>query len=893
MHCLSWKEIKSIACTTFLLVSEIYVTIGAPSPLGASQAAVSNPNISSFRSGSLRLSVGQSVRSNNGQYTLLMQADGNLVLYHINKAFFSTLTQGTGSTYSIFQSDGNLVVYNSVGQPKWNSHTAGNPGSTLVVQDDGNLVIYNSARIAIWNSQSNFGSNVFVNHLVTGTNANTRIVSPVYPTEDVVVADYDAVLDFHADRTGVVEAGGIIQSALDQCERDGGGTVWLPVGKYLVSSAIKIHPYCYLRGDWCDPDRIQGQSAAGSYGTLILANVPQSNPFQGSGGNSVFTLETNSGLMGVTIFYPTQSLNGVISFGYSIIVQDGSAMSLIQDVTLLNSYAGVIISPNPSATNAHEFARVRNLKGTALMRGMTSNNSSDADVYENIVFSGKYWSEANTLCVPPSLSEISNYTLLAGIAFAFQDLEQSQIDLISANSYQVGIQVNPYVRQPMCAFFIDANISNCFEALLCLPSSLDARWGLSFTGGTLSGSYSVLNESNYSWIMGNQASFNGAVLGTIADGSTFPRSDSGAPIPSYPSVEPSLVPRTSGQVLLNTANSPYNVVRMAYNSDGSIPSPDLDATPGIQQALNDASALGGGVVYLPAGWYAIATHLLVPSNVELRGAASGPSRDSSSGYSGGTILFGYEGGGSPTQGSDPALITLNGANSGVCGLRIFYPAENLWSSRTIGFPTSIRGNGANVYVRNVAVLNGTIDLDLYTHPCDHHYVDNLYGWAASTMVYVGNGSGMLRTIASNGDFANRNAFGIQGWIMGGAGPNIEKLSFNNASQGHATLIIVEQPIGVISTGSEVITNAFSYGDLFGVYNKSPNTVVFNLSTDGLGLQAGGSSGYNIVATQPITVVSTSMLSGIGPTYGYAPNGNIVYYSYSRAGETGRSKATDW
>ncbi len=40
------------------------------------------------------------------------------------------------------QSDGNFVVYHVNGSPGWASNTAGKPGCFIVMQNDGNLVIY-------------------------------------------------------------------------------------------------------------------------------------------------------------------------------------------------------------------------------------------------------------------------------------------------------------------------------------------------------------------------------------------------------------------------------------------------------------------------------------------------------------------------------------------------------------------------------------------------------------------------------------------------------------------------------------------------------------------------------------------------------------------------------
>ncbi|MBW1659096.1 MAG: lectin [Deltaproteobacteria bacterium] len=55
---------------------------------------------------------------------LLMQQDGNLVLYHDNKAKWSTETNGHSGAYFVLQNDGNAVVYSKNNKPLWSTNTA-------------------------------------------------------------------------------------------------------------------------------------------------------------------------------------------------------------------------------------------------------------------------------------------------------------------------------------------------------------------------------------------------------------------------------------------------------------------------------------------------------------------------------------------------------------------------------------------------------------------------------------------------------------------------------------------------------------------------------------------------------------------------------------------------
>lgn len=91
----------------------------------------------------------------NGQGKLIMQSDGNLVLYNARNNFplwWTLEATGPGATVARMQTDGNFVVYG--GQQVWSTGTAGNPGAYLEVQNDGNLVVYAKDRRPLWASNT-------------------------------------------------------------------------------------------------------------------------------------------------------------------------------------------------------------------------------------------------------------------------------------------------------------------------------------------------------------------------------------------------------------------------------------------------------------------------------------------------------------------------------------------------------------------------------------------------------------------------------------------------------------------------------------------------------------------------------------------------------------------
>ncbi len=120
------------------------INVVAPSPSLSSNATILGSGQS--------ISVNQYLLSPDGQSTLNLQEDGNLVLYSDYKPTWANYIFDSNVKYLVMQTDGNLVEYNSNNQPLWASNTYNNPGAYLALQIDGNLVIYSSSGTPLWSS---------------------------------------------------------------------------------------------------------------------------------------------------------------------------------------------------------------------------------------------------------------------------------------------------------------------------------------------------------------------------------------------------------------------------------------------------------------------------------------------------------------------------------------------------------------------------------------------------------------------------------------------------------------------------------------------------------------------------------------------------------------------
>jgi PASTA domain len=97
------------------------------------------------------LIFGGTLVSGDGRFTVILQADGNLVLYAPGtKPLWASNTADPTVWDAVMQSDGNLVVYNRDQVPLFATGTDGHPGAWAIIQNDGNFVVYDAASKPLW-----------------------------------------------------------------------------------------------------------------------------------------------------------------------------------------------------------------------------------------------------------------------------------------------------------------------------------------------------------------------------------------------------------------------------------------------------------------------------------------------------------------------------------------------------------------------------------------------------------------------------------------------------------------------------------------------------------------------------------------------------------------------
>ena len=617
------------------------------------------------------------------------------------------------------------------------------------------------------------------------------IVETKYATEDVVIADIVVCAqDYDVDPKGKKDSTAGIQKALDDCYAQGGGTVFLPAGDYRITSMVTIPAFCVLRGDWQDPD--EGQE----YGTVIWADVESlDDPVDGT-----FRLGASGGAYGLTVYYPNQSLDDVKPYPYTFYFNanhQGKGMHLptVKNCTVINGYRGAGATAESEA--GHEQFTVENFKGTFLCVGIGIGHSSDVGTCTNVNMMPKYWAEfakARDLA-PVDEATVAAYTREHLTGFRLADVEWTEYIHMHLTDCAYGFRVIAKGRAVGFAGSVyDTRIERTGVAVQ--TDSLDSRWGLELANCYLEGTdYSV---ANYSEGMIKIASC--TLVGDLGgEGEIVVDEDdlSDKMIDTYA-----------------TYQKPASVLYVAEldktgKTDVSVP---------LQTLLCDA-ARTGGVVYLPAGNYLLATPVTVPTGVELRGCASTPSREQGVGIGvdvGTRVLVKWGLGGSA---EDRAAISLC-EGAGIVGIRVAYPDVTGGEHETT---YAIRGLGKGVYAVNICMIGAGRGIDF--GGCDDHLIKKLTSYCIINDVRVGGKNGVINGFLHNGTVRARIGFEASE-MCGGTGTG--RNDTNYYGRQHCTTFVLDGAEG------ERIWNCFSYGVRHMIEAKgSKDTLVANLGSDNL------------------------------------------------------------
>ncbi|MBE5959706.1 MAG: carbohydrate-binding protein [Lachnospiraceae bacterium] len=686
---------------------------------------------------------------------------------------------------------------------------------------------------------------------------------------DLFVYSYN-VMDYGADNTGSRDNTEVFQKLIDKTADLGGGTVYVPAGRYKVTGSLRIKKGVILRGDWTKPQK--GKEISG--GTILMAYVGRGENEEGT---PFMKTEVEVGIYDMTIWYPEQKPDNIVSYSPTITLgcdwYFGNEYANVKNVTFVNSYTAIWWNRH----NGGASPVINGVYGTPLHMGIEIDCIADVGRIDNVNFSPSYWVGSQFNQVSGKKEKIENWVYNNATGIVMRRNDWSYTCYVDVEGYNVGyctrVSSEGNGATPNghhykynltnCKTGIKFETSNYVGILFDDINCYNCETGIRVEGDTTDSiqlSKCTLNCSQYAINIDKCSSTkvmlydsnikNGVVYvegGTLVAGAN-----------KFDNQKPQVVIGTLGRMTLTdnifkngkqiinnsiyqsnekeanvtlkevpqfddskskfkshmpqktdlyvVTNNPYNADNNPNHGGGS------DCTKAIQNALNDAKRNGGGIVFMPSGHYRVNGSITIPEGVELRGATD----ISTVPHGSGAIIEAY---GNKNNPSGDALVKIS-ANSGIRGVIFNYPEQifKLDSNnefRPVDYPATMQGLGENIYVINVGMRAATYGLDLDTYRCDNHYVEFMAGQVNKCCVKVGNNSnnGIIMNLMFNTIVyaCGREYPKFGGFPNGPDTPNGESGSpvYDQQLRDLEFLIIGD-------TNNQTLYNCFPYGAFIGV-----------------------------------------------------------------------------
>jgi hypothetical protein len=271
------------------------------------------------------------------------------------------------------------------------------------------------------------------------------------------------VRDFGAKGDGKTDDTTAFQKALNAAAEAGGGKVLAPRGNYFFAGHLRVPTAVTLAGIWESVPAHNGLRDRGlprptDDGTTFLVT-------EGAGheaGPAFITLNTNSTLKGVVLYYPKQNADDVPTpYPYAIAMRGKNPAVL--DAELLNPYSGIDASHN-------ERHLIRNVQGQPLRRGVFVDAIYDIGRIENVHFN-PWWSNRPKLMA---------WQMANGEAFILARSDWQYMLNTFCFGYKVGYKFTGSAAGVCNGNFLGLGADDCWRAVVVEQS---APFGLSITNG--------------------------------------------------------------------------------------------------------------------------------------------------------------------------------------------------------------------------------------------------------------------------------------------------------------------------------------------------------------------------------------------------------------------------
>ncbi len=738
-----------------------------------------------------------------------------------------------------------------------------------------------------------------------------RTIKTVYTTPDVVIA----VAVVQPPRSGA-DASAAIQAAIDRVAAAGGGTIFLPCGRYRLETPITLKEGVALRGD----RPLVGSDGKGTWrplkgpATILM-------PVHGRGsedGPAAITMERGTGLCDLVVWYPEQKPEDVVPYPWTVAgsTRVSGDNYTVRNVLFINPYQAMKFGPE-----WNELHTIRDVTGTPLRTGIFVDTCTDIGRLTDVHFSPLYWQTTNLSGRSASdgvWARLRQRLLKDAVGLDIGRSDWEYLYGVRIGGYGTAFRFRPGAQGTTNAVLYGCKAEGCRIGLDVVEtnavglSATECRFDgrehgvltrLTFSGvlqlndcEVLSQGLALLHAGRGS-VTACRSRFIGhgapvvearsgtlAMLGCRASG-PGPHVKLGAAVKTARIVGCDILLPKGAKALPVTVeqDGPGDVVVSAgavkldapvyrpkscalprpqsnalVNAATHGVSPDAaDNTAALQRALN-AAGKTGGTVYLAAGRYRINGALVVPSGVELRGSFDVPHHT----ISGGTVLLAT--GGRGKENGAP-LISLK-PGSGVRGLTVWYPEQDL--TAPVAYPWTIRALGPKCRLTDVTIGNAWQGVDFFTHPSTGHRILYLAGGYLRRGLFVSksDGGGHVEDVQFNPHYMARLPQGMPQPTYAGD-PFGQVIEFQQAKL---------EGIVFGRCKDQQILRTFLYSALDGLRfaNDGGGTsgIVINHGTDAgsraITFDAVGSRGLDLLNTQ-LVILGKSQVASIVTTPGFA------------------------
>ena len=652
---------------------------------------------------------------------------------------------------------------------------------------------------------------------------------------------------FGAVGDGVADDTQAFLDAIAYAEAQGGGTVFVPAGRYCLTAGLTLPIGVTLVGE-LEKGTVNG--------TVLMI-------YHGKGDENAapaIGMNFHSGVKNMAFWYPEQTFVGGEPIPYPwTIRQLGSEGITLENLNFVNAYKAIDMQSDAPTSNS--LQTVRDICGTPLVIGTDNTHSLDIGRFEGIDFAPEYWLLSGLEGVPAQ-QLLTTWLLRNATAIRIGRVDWTYYTDVTVKGYSIGIEFYIGPTGSANGHLYRASLTECYY-----PVYSQSQSHLNFTDVTLSavgnegavalyfgkkatttlslnscdirseGKNAIYNptSSTLSLLSCAVASKDGSPL-VITDkafyaatNTTFEganaeayRSDSAevAPLPEV-DYRREVVTKPTSDRFIDLTQAPYSAA------------PDTDISDILQQALDDLKATGG-TLYLPAGEYTVSKPITVHAGIEICGVQDVPHY-----FPHTTILtdYGYE---SPDA---PALFTLKDG-AGLRGLGIQYHVIASYGANVPAYAYTVRGDGRGVYIVNCTIPFAYNGVDFATNRCDDHYVEYLWGCAANNAIQVGGGSenGIIRDCM----FTQNTS-----WTVKGDAGYIEQI--------RPTLIDRSVTFRVGETKNQIVYHTFVYAAYKGleITDGAQNCVVISHGTDC------GNNAIYVSGNATVTLIDPQMVAMVG------------------------------